>query len=53
MNHAFVPGIHSIRERQKAKRSCNKVVNLYVRIGVHWHYAVGKMRSIGGTSEQR
>ena len=30
MNYVFVPGVHSIREEQTAKRSCNKVVNLHI-----------------------
>ena len=44
MNYAFVPGVHSIRERQTANMSCNKVVNMYVRFEDYGHYAMGMMR---------
>ena len=30
MNYLFVPGVHSIREQQMAKRGFNTVVNLHV-----------------------
>ena len=44
MNYAFVPIVHYIRDRQTAKRSCNKVVNLCVRFEDHGRYAMGMIR---------
>ena len=34
MNYVFVPGVHSIREQQTAKRSCNKVVKTVDKMGI-------------------